>query len=364
MAILRVLLAAAATFIGILLAIPIAIIWLLFWLVAFFTKRGSQLFERQVIPSDQLVEFAPTIGWKPKPNLNAYYLTMVKDGVFHTITDSQGWPGLANISDSEVIVFGDSYAFGYGVDTGATFWRHNTGISVKAIGAPGYNMVQEVLLMKQLSCQLKGKLVVWFIYFGNDLYDNLLPNNRHYRTPFVRKNKDSEWEVTTQHVSPLSWPNRSDPQYYEKLAEICCTTFLSERAYSACEFLISEAQKICLAADAKLTVMTIPDVIQLTANGYYKLSAFAPDLQSFDPDQPDKQIQAMASKLDVPVLSLKNHLTEKDYKERDPHWNERGHQRVANLICQVWREHLQKTKAPVTSAARESFVLTSVSSSL
>ena len=366
MATLRVLLASVAAFFGMLLTIPVAVICLLFWLVVFWTKLGSRFFEPRVIPSDQLIEFTPIIGWKPKANLDAYYLTMVKDGVFHAITDSQGWPDRSNISDSNVVVFGDSYAFGYGVDTRSTFWRCRTGISIKAIGAPGYNMVQETLLMKQLSCHLKGKLVIWFIYFGNDLYDNLLPNNRHYRTPFVRKGHDSrDWKVTTQHVSPLSWPNRSDPQYYDKLAEMCCTTFLSERAYSACEFLVSEAKTICQEAEAKLLIMTIPDVIQLTSKGRQKLTVSAPDLQSFDPDRPDNKIREIASKLGIPVIALKNHLTAEDYKERDPHWNERGHRRVAELIHRVWLQSTLNRNEPATDAsATEALLLTPVSSAL
>lgn len=364
MATVRVLLASTAALIGMLFTIPVAVIWLLFWLVVYLTKLGSRLFEAKTLPSEQLIEFAPTIGWKPKANLDAYYLTMVRDGVFHTITDAQGWPDRSNISDSNVIVFGDSYAFGYGVDTQATFWRCKSGISIKAVGAPGYNMVQEVLLMKQLSHHLKGKLVIWFIYFGNDLYDNLLPNNRHYRTPFLRKSHHSgDWEIMTRHVSPLSWPNGSDPQYYDKLAAMCCTTFLSERAYSACEFLLSEAKTICKEAEAKLLVMTIPDVIQLTSTGRQKLAVSAPNRQSFDPNRPDDEINAIASKLGVPVIALNNHLTAKDYKERDPHWNERGHQRVAELIHQVWRQRMLNREEPATNtSAPEVLSITPISS--
>lgn len=345
---IRVLLASTAALFGMFLTIPVTVVWVFFWLVATLTKLGSRLFEPHVvIQSDQLIEFTPTIGWKPKANLDAYYLTMVKDGVFHTITDSQGWPDTSMLADSSVVVFGDSYAFGYGVNADATFWRYKNGVSIKAIGAPGYNMVQEVLLMKQLSAQLRGKLVVWFIYFGNDLYDNLLPNNQHYRTPFVRKNNHSrDWEITTQHVSPLSWPNRSDPQYHDKLAEMCCTTFLSERAYSACEFLVAEAKRICHEAEAQLVLMTIPDVIQLTSNGREKLVLSAPDRNSFDANLPDIKIKEIAAKLGLSVVALKNHLTAKDYKDRDPHWNERGHQRVAELIHQVSHNILFQRNQP------------------
>src|SRR4029077_10499559 len=76
---MRVFLASTAAFVGMLLTIPVAAIWLLFWVVGFLTKLGPRLFEPHVVPSDQLIEFAPTIGWKPKANLDAYFLTMVRD---------------------------------------------------------------------------------------------------------------------------------------------------------------------------------------------------------------------------------------------------------------------------------------------
>ena len=342
MATLRVIVASIAAFFGMLLTVPVVSTWLLLWLVAYLTRKGARLFEPPIINYDQLIEFAPTLGWKPKPNLNAHYLTMVNDGVFHTITDSQGWPSAGRLSDSNVVVFGDSYAFGYGVDARAAFWRCGNGVSIKSIGAPGYNMVQELLLMNQLAPQLSGKLVIWFIYFGNDLYDNLLPNNRFYRTPFVRKPPRSNvWEVTTQHVSPSTWPNQSAPQYYEKLAELSCATFLSERAYSACEFLIGEAVKTLRKVNARLMIMTIPDVVQITPDGRLKLAKSAPDIDSFDADLPDKKISEIAAKFGLSVVALKNHLTVHDYKDRDPHWNERGHQRVAEIIDRIWYEILQ-----------------------
>jgi hypothetical protein len=77
---------------------------------------------------------------------------------------------------------------------------------IKAIGANGYNMVQELLWMRRYAPQLAGKLVVWFVYHGNDLFDNLQPNVFQYRTPFVRERHDGRgWEVVTEHVRRSPW---------------------------------------------------------------------------------------------------------------------------------------------------------------
>jgi hypothetical protein len=334
----RTLLGLLGMIAGIGLAIPLVMIWLVLWAVSGITKLTARLFEPAALGSDQLVQFTPIVGWRPRPNLDGYYLTMVRDSVFHVLTDSEGWPDTQQVSDTNVLVFGDSYAFGYGVDTRATFWRYRSGVRVKAIGAPGYNMVQELLVMRELTDRLSGKLVIWFIYFGNDLYDNLFPNNRHYRTPFVRLRKDSQsWEIATQHVSPKKWPNGSTPDYYAKLAELCCATFLSDRAYSACEFLLGEAKKTCEAAGARLVLMTIPDVVQLTESGQNQLAACAPNRESFDPNRPDKRFSEIASCLGLTIVPLTMYLTATHYKQKDPHWNHRGHEKVAELIEQTWK---------------------------
>ena len=76
--------------------------------------------------------------------------------------------------------------------------------------------------MQRYAPQLQGKLVVWFIYFGNDLYDNLAPDMYGYRTPFVRE-ANGAWEMVTHHISPDKWPLTSTANatdYYQKLAEL------------------------------------------------------------------------------------------------------------------------------------------------
>jgi hypothetical protein len=156
------------------------------------------------------------------------------------------------------------------------FSQPNGNIRIKAIGAPGYNMVQEILLMNALSSQLRGKLVVWFIYFGNDLYENLQPNFYRYRMPFVREiNGTGDWEIVTSHVSPANWRSRFERDYYARLAEICSPTFLAQRVYSACEYLIGKGLEICNRADARLVVMTIPDITLISKNQTKRLATLA-----------------------------------------------------------------------------------------
>jgi hypothetical protein len=335
---LRTLLAALAALIGLLLAVPIVVLALPFWTVAFLTRALARRLEPSYVSWDQLMEFTPVIGWKPKANLNAHYLTLAEDGVFHIVTDAQGWPGTMSIAQSDIVVFGDSYAFGYGVNVEASFAECHHEVRIKAIGAPGYNMAQEVLLMRQLSPQLVGKLVVWFIFLGNDLYDNLTPNMYRYRMPFVREvNETGSWQLVTSHVSPAQWPYTSarfrDFTLWDRiLADTHSPTPLSQRAFSACEFLIGKGHDICSRAGARLLVMTIPDPLTVSQRGLQRLFSRGADPNTFDPDLPDKNIGEICTKFGVLFVAGRNHLDARHYKTRDPHWNERGHQQVASLL--------------------------------
>ena len=339
--IVRTIVAAIFSLLALVLLTPLLVIGLPFWLVGLLTRfvqaRVSSI-RWQVTSWQHLIEYEPTVGWKPKPNMSAYAYS---DKVFHLTTDADGWRGKTTLQESDVVVFGDSYAFGYGVSDGSFFGDLSSKIKIKAIGVNGYSMVQSLLWMQQLSAELDGKIVVWFIYFGNDLYDNLQPNMDRYSMPFVRRaNGTGSWEVVTSHINPEKWSCSSTCDYYEKLAEICSPTLLSERAFSACEYLISQGREICSEAGARLIVMSVPDISQLDPSRTQRLAMLAADPANFNPELPDKKIAEACNRLSVPFIPLKNHLRVEDHKENDPHWNEKGHEHVAKILFNVYQKEL------------------------
>ena len=206
----RVLLGLVASAIALVITLPVLAVALPFWIVAVLTRAMVPLFRPSVVQWPELFEFHPVLGWKAKPYFSAHCLEE-RDDVFQVTTDPNGWPGNRSVAESKIVVFGDSHAFGYGVDTKRAFFEV-ADVAIKAIGAPGYNMVQEVLLMEEVAPSLKGKLVVWFVYFGNDLYDNLAPEMSGYRTPFVARTEDADWSIITRHISPSKWSVSSGRQ--------------------------------------------------------------------------------------------------------------------------------------------------------
>ena len=48
-------------------------------------------------------------------------------------------------------------------------------VRIKSIGSPAYSLVHSLMWMERMAPLLEGKLVVWFVYNGNDLADNVYP---------------------------------------------------------------------------------------------------------------------------------------------------------------------------------------------
>ncbi|HEY6104165.1 MAG TPA: SGNH/GDSL hydrolase family protein [bacterium] len=339
MKLLRAVYASAATILALVLVAPVLVLGLPFWVVAFLTRTLARRLEPPFGTWRDLVRFDRTIGWRPRPNVDGYFLSEQGD-VFHVVTDGEGWPGRHGFVEGDVIVFGDSIAFGWGIDAARSYKELSPRLRIKTVSAPGYNLVQELLLMHEIAPRLTGKLVVWFIYHGNDLYDNLSPFMGSYRTPFVRNAKDGlGWEIVTSHLRPRAWrigPGRHD--WRRGLASLYGPTFLAQRAYSACDFLLGEAKKICDGAGAHLVVCTIPSPSALGERAS-RLKRYSEQPESFDPGFPDQQIGELCRARGISFIAGTRHITLSDYNRPDDHWTERGHRRMAEVLQRIYDEH-------------------------
>lgn len=351
MSLLRFALAVTASLFGLAASLPVLVIGLPFWLMAFGVRGLTRLLEPRAVSWEHLIDFDPTFGWRPKANLDTYGFA---SGPFRVSTDSQGWSGQSSLEESQVVVFGDSFAFGYGVNATALFSEACPRLRVKPIGAPGYNMVQELLWMRELAPRLRGKLVVWFVYI-NDLYENLQPNMQTYRTPFVRQAAGSDtWEIINDHLSPAKWPYRYDDKLRsrERVEGVFGETFFSDRIYSACEFLIAGGKEVCESAGAHLVVLAIPSKNQFRAGVWNHNGGDPTASQQLDPEAPEQRIGAICRKLGVRFVAAKKHLTLADYLDADEHWNEKGHRRIAELLAALFQEFMSADGTTSATSSR------------
>jgi hypothetical protein len=338
---IRLLLAVLAGGLAAVVVLPLCLIGLAIWTVSALTRLVARGLEPRHVSWREILSPDPLIGWRPRGNVDAYCLTDSEPDVFHVRTDAEGWPGTRSVAESDVVVFGDSFAFGYGIDSHQTFWNPGPA-RVKGVGATAYNMVQELLLMQELAPRLSGKHVVWFVCLGNDLIQNLIPSYLHYPTPFVRHTDGgASWEIVTRHAG-RRWaftlaPFRDPDLWLRIAADLHAPTPLARRAYSACEFLIREARDVCAEAGATLTVLTIPDPWHLRSDDWARLLARSANPASCDAHFPDKELGEMCSRLGVAFIAGREFLGHEHYKAVDPHWNAHGHRRVADLLQRVAR---------------------------
>jgi hypothetical protein len=299
-------------------------------------RAFGRLLEPAFVTWSELVEFNRTLGWKPRPNMDGHYLAD-QDDVFRIVTDSEGWPGRRSLDESDIVVIGDSFAFGYGIDTNRSFAELDPSLRIKAVGAPGYSMVQPVLLMEQLGPRLRGKLVTWFAYLENDLQDNLVPEMRQYRAPFVRRDPASgQWTIVNEHLRPAKW-ECSNLDARRLFPRFCVPGPMADRGYSACHYLIGRAERACRQAGASLVIVTIPHPMQLTRAGIASMAAQSGRPDVCDAELPDRSIAESCRRHRIPMIAGKNHLSRSDYKYREGvHWNHQGHRRVARLLRRVY----------------------------
>jgi hypothetical protein len=346
----RFLVAAAVALPLMILLLPVFIVAGALVLFANCVRALAHLLEPRFVPWADLMMFDATLGWKPRPDVDARYLAE-RDDVFRVVTDGEGWPGSGSVESSALVVIGDSFAFGYGVDTGSSFADLTRGVSIKGVGAPGYSMVHGVLLMEQLAKRLAGKFVVWFVCLENDLEDNLSPAMWRYRSPFVRRaHNGGSWEIVDAHVSPKPW--ECAPFGVKRIfPHLCVPGPLADRVYGASDYLIGRASAVCERIGARLVLVTIPDPIQLTDAGRARLAALSGNPELCDADLPDRRIAESCSRYGVPIIVGKDHLSSRDYKRIEAiHWNDRGHRRMAELLDRMYRLYVSGTPATAWAA--------------
>ena len=345
---IRTILAFVVAGAGLSASLPLLVLAVPFWLVSALTGVFARRLQPPSVPQSDLVEYDRALGWKPKADQRVH-VRDINGEPFLTTTDSEGWRGKANLDEAQVVAFGDSFAFGDSIADADFFAHRAPGIEAKSIGAPGYSMVQPLLLMRQLRERLRGKTVVWLVYQLNDLADNLRPEMDGYRSPFVRGEENGGWRLDDAHVGPERWPFPARVPAHEAYMEICTRSHQAKRAFGAFRFLVEEAQGALQAVDANLVVVSVPGLSGVTSRRVASTLAERMDLGDFDPEVPDREMGAVCAALGVRFVALADVLGPADYRRHDVHWNERGHRKVGALLRRLWDERDAAVSRPEPS---------------
>ena len=352
---IRLVIGVVVAALGLVMLVPILLVMAPFVAVWAAHRAIVRWIEPAATPDNHLVEFAPVVGWRPRPRLKTHALA---DDLYRISTDGDGWRGSLSLEASKIVVFGDSFAFGHAASDRTFFAGADPSLRIKAIGADGYNLVQELIWMRRLSARLADKLIVWFIFLGNDIFESLQPCMEGYRTPFVRKNQQSgEWEIVTSHVDASPWPSGFryyDAIFMEQFAAMFSAGPAADRLFDACQYLFHEAHRTIDAAGGRLVILSVPSRRQLSAAGRNQIKTYLHDPASFDADLPDKRLESICRRLGIPFVAGKAHLDLDDYLENDAHWNAKGHRRIANLLGRLQQSFGPSATNPAALASPDS----------
>ena len=149
-------------------------------------------------------QFDPRLGYRLVRNLSFTHVWDGHESVGHIQTGPQGFRDtevsvVESTGEFRILLLGDSYTFGYGVDGNDTFakrlerslnsvsrGRYKRFLVINA-GVIGYGTTQEMLQYELIGKTLRPDIVVLNFFIGNDIQDNLCLNYEtlkpHRRSP-------------------------------------------------------------------------------------------------------------------------------------------------------------------------------------
>jgi hypothetical protein len=293
-------------------------------------------------------------------------------------TDSRGFRNRRELESADIVLIGDSYVEGFYVsdhETAAAVLEDLSGASVANLGQSGYGSLQELEILRRFGLALKPKMVAWFFFEGNDLYDDeafegmsiYLKEHGTFKTATPKKRSwDSRWKAFlktsfTRHtfrqirrlahplvpngVASFGWFRDEHGQthslYFYDYGSLVFTEYEQSRFETTQKTLLS-AQRECEEQGVRFIVFFIPMKFRVygefcTFPAYSRCSKWKPwdlnrrmadfcreaDISFVDMSEPMKAAAASGRLL---------------YAPEDSHWNAEGHRFVAELVQKAWLE--------------------------
>ncbi len=211
----------------------------------------------------------PTRGWTPKPNMKT------GTGLRYT-TNSHGWRSLYEFGNDperyQVIIVGDSFAFGDEVDDSDT-WPHllqqlDERLNVINMGVTGYGIDQMYLTLSEATDEFAPQLTI-AAFIGDDLNRSLL-DFRDYKKPRFVLDKNGELKLTNTPIgSPAEVYQELQQRHHRSTSELINLSRSAGRSSEVVEkeqsswFFLNERlfahmEKIARKQDAEFLMLYLP----------------------------------------------------------------------------------------------------------
>lgn len=306
-------------------------------------------------------------GWRVCPNLNLPFITREFSTTINT--DGRGFRKInSSGSGSPVLVIGDSFAFGWGVDAADTFVSlvsKSTGVPFQSHAVPGFGLVQEEILVEEALCGKKPTLVLletWPLDW--DIINSaLMAELDHYLVNRETLQHYPRWLVSLR----IALFNKSILcGFLEKTGKVITlmrgkTLF---KGYGLNAFMAGEQPKIIREAREEafshirrikektdslgipLVIVVVPSVFQVypeDLRGWIRAYGISGEA---DLERPNRELKEFASGEGILLIDLLEPFREyvrhggsRLYYRTDPHWNPQGHSVASKAIEKFITSH-------------------------
>ena len=298
---------------------------------------------------DRFWKYDPLLGWAHQPGQEGIFetpqfRTMVRINENGLRDRPHSYERQDDIE--RILVLGDSFAWGYGVEESERFSQlleGSLGVEVINAGVSGYSTDQELLWYKNEGIKYETDLVI-LVLAGNDVGDNdrQLVNTIYYKPKFV---------IEEGQLIPTGYPvPKTSPQgrvVYSLSQRSSLAYFLVQRYFD----LLSLYRKIRVNSDQesspvsgisaksepfKLTIALIDEMRDIAESRKAKFMIVTTDRWWNSPSRETYEdfINALRTEgfLVLDVESMPGFSSEEMLIPNDGHWNQSGHEFVAEKI--------------------------------
>ena len=346
-------------------------------------------------------EYDPLLGWRGRPGVASHFrFRGTRIDVRH---NRGGWrdeevdaappaapaPAAPGTAPARVLLLGDSYAWGFGVEQRDRFddrvERLLAGCRVQNYGVSGYGTDQELLVLRQVAAEARPDLVLVAFAVGNDLWNNLATEAYRLPKPRFRPGPEAlrlenvpvprvgDWDrrantgvrdFLTEHLRLFAWvrtrwaavkpgfrrwmgrPMRSVPA--EERIRILSTAVpadpLVEEGWILAGRLLAAIREEAAAAGSRLAVLVVPDPVQVDeALWRSAVAELRLDPVAFDRDRPNAMLARLGREQGFevvdPLAAMRRHAAEgaRLFLPGDPHWSPDGHRVAAEVLAEALR---------------------------
>ena len=288
-------------------------------------------------------------------------------------TDSQGYRNLREITAADIALIGDSYIEGAYVsddETCAVALERLTGRPVVNLGVSGYGSLQQLKVLERHALPLGPRLIAWFFFEGNDLYDD-----QEYENAILYRYDGAE---SASAGLELDWSNFGEVSFvansFRLFRRMCHPLvpnsvatfgwFRDERGqqhrlyfygYGSMRFddfergrlektanAFRQGKAICDREKIKLVAFFIPMKFRV----YDAYCTYHPEspCREWEPWELPDRFRELCEGIGVPLVDLTGPMRRAAesgkllYAPEDSHWNRRGHEFVAELVRDQWED--------------------------